>query len=115
MVITEDDVKFNFWDDDDFDKELGFDMEDFMEKCEQKEKPQCIVHCYMEDWEAAAIKDQKNIVGQTKLLKKYGGLQFFDPDTEKMVTVDDKKLHWSSTKGSRGWCLISYSSDYIEG
>ena len=32
-----------------------------------------------------------------------------------MVTVDDKKLHWSSTKGSRGWCLISYSSDYIEG
>jgi len=49
MMITEDDVKFNFWDDDDFDKELGFDMEDFMEKCEQKEKPQCIVHCYMED------------------------------------------------------------------
>jgi len=69
MMITEDDVKFNFWDDDDFDKELGFDMEDFMEKCEQKEKPQCIVHCYMEDWETAAIKDQKNIVGQTKLLK----------------------------------------------
>lgn len=87
MMITEDDVKFNFWDDDDFDKELGFDMEDFMEKCEQKEKPQCIVHCYMEDWEAAAIKDQKNIVGQTKLLKKYGGLQFFDPDTEKWLLL----------------------------
>jgi len=31
-----------------------------------------------------------------------------------MVCVNDKKLNWSSTRGSHGYCLISYSIDYSQ-
>ncbi len=112
--INDDDDKFSFWDDNDFDEELGFDMETFVQRNPKSGKPKRSVLCYMEEWEEEAVKSKNNIVGQHKLLEKYGGLQFLDPDTSKMVCVDDKKLHWSSTKGSRGYCLISYSIDYSQ-
>jgi hypothetical protein len=50
---------------------------------------------WIEDWEKKAIKKQ-DPVNETKLLAKYGGLQWRDPDNGNIKLIADKdQLHWS--------------------
>jgi hypothetical protein len=76
------------WTDDDF--RLTADPETIKEDS----KPQRIFKAYLEDWEMDAIT-KRDVVNETKLLKKYGGLTWLDPDHDNEVLYSDKKsLHW---------------------
>ncbi len=87
-----DDHELTFWDDKDFNEELGFD-EFLREKAEEQRKCR-IVKCYMEDWEVDAVASKNNPVAETMLLKKYGGLQFYDIDTKKNCYLSNTELVW---------------------
>jgi len=65
--INDDDDKFSFCDDNDFDEELGFDMETFVQRNPSSDKPKHIIHCYMEEWEEEAVNSKNNIAGQHKI------------------------------------------------
>jgi hypothetical protein len=76
-------------------------------------KPARIVRAWIEDWESEAIK-KRDPVHEAKLLRKYGGLAWFDPDTKMMFTADSTRLYWQKkTKGqSSGYCIYGVREDY---
>jgi hypothetical protein len=113
MIVTgdqvDDDGGFVFWDEKDFDGEVGIQLEKILDNhqeiCSDFEKR--VVHCYVEDWEELALTNKKDVAGVERVKEKYGGLTFYDPDTDNMVTVDRKNLQWSSMKTAFGWCIIT--------
>jgi hypothetical protein len=104
-------LPYKFWDDDDFLEE--FDM--LTETGEEETPRRRVVKCFLEDWEAAAVF-KKDPISVTRLLKKYGGLQFYDIDTKKMFYTDAKKLNWTRPyrDQSGGYSIICYNQDYDE-
>ena len=78
-------------------------------------KPKRIFKAYLEDWEHEAIK-KRDIINETKLLKKYGGLVWTDPDNNNVVLYADKtSLHWTRvTKKGGGYSVIAIGPDYNE-
>jgi hypothetical protein len=59
-------------------------------ECEDKDKkPKSIFKAYIEDGEEKAIK-KRDIINQTKLLEKYGGLTWLDPDNGNMLLYSNK-------------------------
>ena len=94
--------------------------EDFNVECNQEKllpvnaKPRRIFKAYVEEWEQAAIV-KRDIVNETKLLKKYGGLTWTDPDNNNVVLYSDKKaLHWSrvTKKDGGGYCVRAVGPGY---
>ena len=79
-------------------------------------KPRRIFKAYLEDWEAEAITKRDDI-NKAKLLKKYGGLNWFDPDHNNMLLYSDSKnLHWTrvSKKSGGGYCVNARNPNYDE-
>jgi len=80
-----------FWDDSDiqghFDVLRGDNSND-------DEQPERIFKAWHEEWETTSrfINDP---VEEAKLLAKYGGLEFYDPDTETMRTICSTQLEWT--------------------
>jgi hypothetical protein len=71
---------------------------------------------WLEDWEINAIKKQ-DVVNETRLLAKYGGLQWRDPDNGyKKLISDRNELHWSrpTKKNGGGYGVIAYDEHYRE-
>jgi hypothetical protein len=97
-----------FWRDDDF-YNSGSETE------EEAEKPKRVFKAYIEDWEEAAIT-KRDIVNHTRLLAKYGGLTWKDPDHGNMVLYSSKKvLKWTRvTKNGGGYCVMAHNPDYNE-
>jgi hypothetical protein len=57
--------------------------------------PACYFRAWIEDWEIAAEK-KEDPVNETRLLAKYGGLEWRDPDNGNIKLILDKEqLHWS--------------------
>ncbi len=83
--------EFFFWDDKYFDSELGFDSTSILD--EKQAKPQCVIKCWMEDWEVEAVA-KHDAVAEAKQLCKYGGLQFYDIDEKKMCHLSSDELVW---------------------
>ena len=107
---NDDKGKFIFWDDKDFDNE--FDL--LSGKNHLSDVIARILRCYVESWEEAAIL-KKDPVSEAKLLRKYGGLQFYDIDTKKMFFISDSKLHWMRpTRKSGGYSVMCFNEDYSE-
>jgi hypothetical protein len=100
---------YKFWDEDDFLKE--FDM--LTVAGNEETTRQRVVKCFLEDWEATAVY-KKDPILEAQLLKKYGGLQFYDIDTKKMFYTDAKKLNWTRKyrHQSGGYSVICYNQDY---
>ena len=46
-----------------------------------------VFQCWLTDKEKRWMKKRKNPVCKAKLLRKFGGLNFYDPDTKTMYTV----------------------------
>ena len=70
----------------------------------------------MESWEKQAIEN-RDIINESKLLKKYGGLRWMDPDHGNMLLYADKKaLHWTrvNKKTGGGYCVNAVGPGYIE-
>ena len=62
------------------------------------------MHGCKEDWEPEVIKKQ-GPVNKAKLLQKYGGLNWVDPDYGDTFTACKEHMYWSSKRKSRGYCL----------
>ena len=79
-----------FWDDDDFDRSL-----DEMAPATAKGAAVTVrvFKAWYESWEDQA-KFNKKSVAEAKLLAKYGGLRFRDPDTKTDFMIDKEKLSW---------------------
>ena len=50
------------------------------------------------------------------MIKKYGGLKFYDINTKKMFYMDAKKLNWTRLyrDQSGGYSIVCYYQDYNE-
>lgn len=96
-----------FWRDDDFYNSDG--------ENEEVEKPKRIFKAFIEDWEEDAIK-KRDIVNKTKLISKYGGLTWKDPDHGNMVLRSSTTmLKWTRvTKHGGGYCVMAHSPEYNE-
>jgi len=109
-----DNCQFSFWDDNDFDKELGFDMENF--RNDQKNPPKHVLKCYVEDWEKEGLHQQHPVM-EANFLRKLG-LQFIDCDDEqkKMIYIDDKFAEYkgATRHGNHGWCLIGFTDEWTD-
>jgi hypothetical protein len=103
---------YKFWDEDDFLKEFDMLTVEVDEVTPQHER---VVKCFLEDWETKAVF-KKDPISEARLLKKYGGLQFYDIDTKKMFYTDAKKLNWTRPyrDQSGGYSILCYNQDYNE-
>ncbi|KAL9189824.1 hypothetical protein ACHAXT_009499 [Thalassiosira profunda] len=71
--------------------------------------PRRLFHAWVEDWETGIL--QKNCPeAEARLLEKYKGLVFFDPDNKTNYSVHDKELEWCEGD-SGGWCVIAMPSE----
>lgn len=95
------------WTDADFDSE--FDMLSSIPR--KKTGPRRVVKCWTEDWEKERWRKQ-SAVSEQKFLTKYGGLDIFDVDRQRMMHLDGEKLRHMSTGKGRGYSLIAYSDDF---
>ena len=98
------------WTDEDFQSTSNQD------KTDEKKKPRRIFKAYLEDWEQEAIT-KRDAVNQARLLKKYGGLNWLDPDHENMMLYSDsEKLHWTrvNKKSGGGYCVNARNPNFDE-
>jgi hypothetical protein len=69
-------------------------------------RPKRIFKTWLEDWEFEAIHD-RDVVAEARLLQKYGGLKWIDPDNPADVFVaTDENMEWQGGRGGAGWCVI---------
>jgi hypothetical protein len=96
--------------DDDFDNMLDEEKEENNTK-----KPPRVFKAFIEDWEQEAIY-KRDPVNEAKLLKKYGGLSWNDPDNDNAVlTAHGKTMHWARvTKSGGGYCVVACDMEYSE-
>jgi len=101
-----------FWRDEDFETAA---LHEETKKSVKKHKK--VLRLWIEDWEKEAIrkKDDRN---ETKLLQKYGGLVWEDPDCGGMkFTACGTHLHWQKKTARQkdfGYCIIGLREDYNE-
>ena len=73
-----------------------------------------VFRAWVEDWEKECIKD-KDAVAEVRLLEKYKGLAFFDPEEKITYTIVEKNLEWyksSKRKGiDGGWYIVATSDE----
>ena len=72
-----------------------------------RKNPRRLFYAWREDWERVSSKTN-DLVHETKLLRKYSGLRWFDPDSKTMFVADTENLEWC--RGS-GWCVIGIRED----
>ncbi len=83
-------IPLKIWIDDDFKI-----CEDELQDEEVVTKPRRIFKAFLEDWEEDAIT-KRDIVNEAKLLKKYGGLTWLDPDNGNVkLRANKNSLHWT--------------------
>ena len=88
------------WDDDDF-ADPGLDV---LNKGRSAERKKRIFRAWLEAWETEVIKKQ-DPVNEAKLLQKYGGLMWLDPDTDKKFMASREVMHWNPMRDCRGYCV----------
>lgn len=102
-----------FWTEDDFDAE--FDMLGIDATEASTRRPTRLFLSFEEPWEKDVMLKQ-DPVSEARLLKKYGGLQWYDPDDEVMCFSDSKKLEWvkpnKRKKEEGGYHVVAYDENY---
>ena len=71
---------------------------------------QRIFRAWVEDWEEEARK-KNDCVTEAKLLAKYKGLIFCDPDTDLAFKVWEQNLEFRRGRGDGGWYVIGECAD----
>jgi hypothetical protein len=72
------------------------------------EVPKRLFNAWIEDWEWDLIHD-KDSVAEAKLLHKYHGMKWIDPDNDDEVewcTAADENMDWQGGRNGEGWCVI---------
>jgi hypothetical protein len=100
-----------FWDNDDFQTlglgKHGVDVDKLVEV------PRKIFRAWLEDWEEE-IRTVNDPVNQARLLEKYGGLSWRDPDEEIMYTACSEKMYFCRARNERGYCVFGLKETYDE-
>jgi hypothetical protein len=107
---AEKEQSMELWNDNDVEFQLGlenFAADEANGAVPQVVNPKRLFHCWMEDWEVVSAKTN-NVVHETRLLHKYGGLRWLDPDTDKMFVAEKDNLEW---RRRLGWCVIGLCED----
>lgn len=80
------------------------------------QKPSRIFRAWFEDWETD-LQKKKDPVNEAKLLRKYGGLKWFDPDKSEYFTSDTRNLtFWTQRSGGcYGYSVIGIKDDHPPG
>jgi hypothetical protein len=75
--------------------------------------PAQIFKAWIEDWEPNAMRT-KDVVNEVRILEKYGGLKWRDPDNNYVQVMSDRfNLQWNrKKKGEAGYALIVYDEYY---
>jgi hypothetical protein len=96
--------------DDDFERMIDEENEE-----KDTKKAPRVFKAFIEDWEQDAMK-KRDPVNEAKLLKKYGGLSWNDPDNNNAVlTAHGKTMHWARvTKTGGGYCVVACDIDYTD-
>jgi len=68
-------------------------------------EPTVQIFCaWVEDWEQDARKNN-DIVAEARLLQKYRGLVFHDPDTDNGFCINDQNMEFHRGRGN-GWFVL---------
>jgi hypothetical protein len=104
-------LSMELWNDNDVEFQLGLENFTAVEAdgVPQGRNPRRLFHTWREDWEAVSSKTN-DLVHETKLLRKYGGLRWIDPDSEsnQMFVAEKDNLEW---RRGLGWCVIAVGED----
>jgi hypothetical protein len=69
---------------------------------------QRIFRAWVEDWEQDARKNN-DVVAEARLLQKYRGLVFHDPDTDNGFCIYDQNMEFRRGRGN-GWFVLGVCS-----
>lgn len=107
--------QYKFWNEEDFDETLDM-LAPTVATGSQSGSRQ--FKAWFEEWEAEAVFT-RHPTAEAKLLKKYGGIQFNDTDSNKILRISETEMRWvrpgkRDRQGQRGggWCVLC---DYVEG
>lgn len=67
--------------------------------------PNRLFRAWIEDWEWDAIRT-RDVVMEAKLLQKYGGLSWIDPDENELCVATEDAMEYQGGRNGAGWCLI---------
>jgi hypothetical protein len=111
VLKAQKELSMELWNDNDVEFQLGLEnfTADEADGVPQARNPRRLFHTWREDWEAISSKTN-DLVHETRLLRKYGGLRWMDPDSEsnQMFVADRDNLEW---RRSLGWCVIAIGED----
>ena len=103
------------WTEDDYNVVYSLDADDDDDKTTTASKVNRTFKAWLEDWETEAIR-KNDPVSEHKLLRKYGGLMWQDPDCKthtKYFLSDSENMKWFRlTKTNGGWALVAYDQFY---
>ena len=85
-------------------QEMGVDAENLA-----KVPTQRVFRAWVEEWEHIGMRDNDAIM-EARLLEKYKGLAFYDPDDSKTYTVATENFEFRRGRKDRGWYLICESN-----
>jgi hypothetical protein len=74
--------------------------------------PKRIFRAWIEEWEWDCIGD-KDVVAEARLLQKYGGMRWYDPDLMGDgaacgdCTADTGNMEFQGGRNGSGWCIIA--------
>ena len=99
----------HFWDDDDFKTlgvgKYGIDVDQLVKT------PKKIFRTWLEDWEEDII-EVNDPVNQARLLEKYGGMAWHDPDNNINFTACTEKMYFNRTRNEKGYCAYGLKETY---
>ena len=68
-------------------------------------RPKRLFRAWIEDWEYECIH-HKDPVAEARLLQKYGGLRWIDPDENELCVADENQMEWQGGRNGAGWCIL---------
>jgi hypothetical protein len=107
---VEKEQSMELWNDNDLEFQLGlenFAADEAGGVVPNVVNPRRLFHCWREEWEEESAKSN-NLVHEARLLHKYGGLRWMDPDSDKMFVAEKDNLEWARRIG---WCVIGLCED----
>jgi hypothetical protein len=98
------------WNENDAEFQLGlesFNADEANGVVQQGRNPRRLFHAWREDWEEISSKTN-DLVHETRLLRKYAGLRWLDPDSNTMFVAERDNMEW---RRGLGWCIIAIGED----
>jgi hypothetical protein len=110
VLKAEKEQSTELWNDNDLEFQLGlesFTHDEADGALPEVQNPRRLFHAWSEEWEEVSAKTN-NIIHETRLLHKYRGLRWLDPDNNVMFVAEKENLEWVPRLG---WCVIGLCED----